>query len=83
MRRPKKLLKRLMQSNDKWVRRTHSQNGLAFALYYRRMLLPTYQGTMRLQSLPPCGWLKTKEESDGKVNWRKRKKKEDPQHPRS
>jgi len=36
---------------------------------------------MRLQSLPSCGWCKIKEESDGKVNWRKRKKKEEPLSP--
>jgi len=29
---------------------------------------PYTKGTMRLQSLPSCGWLKIKEESDGKVN---------------
>jgi hypothetical protein len=53
-----------------------SQNGLAFALCYHRILSPTFQGTMRLQMLALLWMLKKKEESRRKVSRTYRKMKE-------
>jgi len=58
-----------------------SQNGLAFALCYHRMLSPTYQGTMRLQMLALLRMRKEKEESRRKVNRSQRKMKAQEKEP--